>query len=83
MISAYIEFEFEILTLTKNMRLQDLDSIHVDLQRRYGEMILTIGEGKNMTMTLITLMMRTTKGNNCVDYCPFPIFSSRSARENE
>jgi hypothetical protein len=29
------------------------------------------------------LMMRTTKGNNCVDYCPFPIFSSRSARENE
>jgi hypothetical protein len=31
--SSYLWSEFEILTLTKNMRLQDLDSIHGDLQK--------------------------------------------------
>jgi hypothetical protein len=44
--SSYLWSEFEMLTLTKNMRLQHSDSIDNELQRRYGEMILTIGEGK-------------------------------------
>jgi hypothetical protein len=44
--SSYLWSRFEILQLKKNMRLRNLTFTDGELQKRYGDMILTIGEGR-------------------------------------
>jgi hypothetical protein len=72
--SSYLWFEFKILKLSKNMRLQNLSVSDGELQMRYGEMILTIGEGREYHQDLDYIIEEDMKRKQLYGLLSIPHF---------
>jgi hypothetical protein len=76
MKSSHLWNQFDILMLTRNMRLQSLSPSNAEIQQQYAQMILTIGEGRPNHINIDYLMDEENKQKQLYGLLSIPYYIS-------